>query len=344
MRHHLWQPYAVDRAGRAVHAAEVLRGLACECTCPACGAAMIARQGDVRVPHFAHAAGAGCPHGAESGLHLAAKQLIAQHRGLMLPEVRPHGTLEHASGIRGHSERRLPNAWVDFDTVLVETGLDGRWRPDVVGIDGSWRIAIEIRVTHGVEEAKRAHYARARLPAVEIDLTSLHGAELAPDALRKAVIEDAKHKRWIHSNEWDLLRAAGQRDLDDFVSEQLAIVEQSLQRDGVRQFRLPMFCVVVERLPVTDALFVRISAGYFSRWNAEAFYCLMATVGACERRGLNTPREWVVPAAAAQQVVNAFIESRLNEDTSAMQRWADCIVQARHGRPVDKRVANAACT
>ena len=49
-------PFALYRpSGEYVDASEVARGRACDCYCPSCGLPLEARQGEVNVPHFAHA-------------------------------------------------------------------------------------------------------------------------------------------------------------------------------------------------------------------------------------------------------------------------------------------------
>lgn len=69
----LLQSFAVNKDGLTVSVDEVSRGLACECFCPACNEAVIARQGSIRSWHFAHTSGFECSEAAETALHKAAK-------------------------------------------------------------------------------------------------------------------------------------------------------------------------------------------------------------------------------------------------------------------------------
>ena len=71
----LLQSFAIAKDGRIVSVDEVERGQACGCTCPCCKRPLIARQGDVRGWHFAHATGADCDGGAESALEPIAKPI-----------------------------------------------------------------------------------------------------------------------------------------------------------------------------------------------------------------------------------------------------------------------------
>jgi competence CoiA-like predicted nuclease len=62
----LLQLFAIDKQNQIRSIDEVTRGLSCECTCPSCGEAVIARQGEVREWHFAHASTLECSTGAET--------------------------------------------------------------------------------------------------------------------------------------------------------------------------------------------------------------------------------------------------------------------------------------
>lgn len=87
------------REGRLQHVSEVQRGLACGCTCPACGDYLIARKGPIREHHFGHAADHDCRTAVETALHMAARELLASRREIVLPNVKiqfPFGTLTFA--------------------------------------------------------------------------------------------------------------------------------------------------------------------------------------------------------------------------------------------------------
>ena len=69
--------YAPNRNGKLISINEAKRGLACNCICPACKSVLIARKGDVRIPHFAHYKNNSCATGYQTSLHLLAKELPA---------------------------------------------------------------------------------------------------------------------------------------------------------------------------------------------------------------------------------------------------------------------------
>ena len=78
-------PFGRRSDGRLVEVSQVERGLACDCRCCACGERLLAKKGEVNVQHFAHLSGSDCATGAETTLHLAAKQLVADKRWIQLP-------------------------------------------------------------------------------------------------------------------------------------------------------------------------------------------------------------------------------------------------------------------
>jgi hypothetical protein len=151
----LLQSFAIAKDGRVVSVNEVERGQACGCTCPACRRPLIARQGEVRVWHFAHATGADCEGGAESALHLAAKTAIERAGGITLPGLSVKRTLTLPDGRRGTGEASIPETtWIDFIpddrwSVLPDRGdkraILGNPRssdlPDVGGLEETWCMA-----------------------------------------------------------------------------------------------------------------------------------------------------------------------------------------------------------
>jgi N12 class adenine-specific DNA methylase len=64
--------FGVNAANRIVHINDVERGRACDCTCPGCGAPLLAAKGPVQQHHFKHAVELDCEGAAESAIHRAA--------------------------------------------------------------------------------------------------------------------------------------------------------------------------------------------------------------------------------------------------------------------------------
>jgi hypothetical protein len=76
---------AQNASGKMVDIADVPSGLSCNCVCACCGESLVARKGEVKQWHFAHKSGAECAGALETALHKAAKQVLLEHRLIMVP-------------------------------------------------------------------------------------------------------------------------------------------------------------------------------------------------------------------------------------------------------------------
>lgn len=129
------QSFAINEQDELVSVRDVIRGKACECACPACGEILIARQGEVRAWHFAHESGNECGGGAESALHLAAKQAVATASQLLVPPLEIIGHFEAEDGRVETASIFLPAEYLTIDRAQVELPWNtplGKVTPDVV--------------------------------------------------------------------------------------------------------------------------------------------------------------------------------------------------------------------
>jgi competence protein CoiA len=192
----LLQSFAIAKDGDLVSVAEVERGQACACACPVCKGSVIARQGDVRVWHFAHAHNSDCPGGAETALHLAAKKVIQRARGALYPAMVVNRSYRAPDGRQGYGEAALPEVWVDFEEVRTEVSF-GDVVPDVIGCTAKATYLLEIGVTHFVDADKLARLRRLGLPAIEIDLSRFEREAWDWEALEQAVVHSTENKTWL---------------------------------------------------------------------------------------------------------------------------------------------------
>ncbi len=194
----LLQSFAMDKDGRIRSVEEVARGLSCECVCPTCGDKVIARQGEVREWHFAHVSGADCENAAEGALHRAAKQLLLESGGMIIPEIRVNASVTLSDGRTGSGEAYRPEAWIDFQQVEAEKSF-GSIRPDILAVTGGEMLFVEVAVTHFVDEKKREIIEKLHVPTVEIDISSV-AVQTRWDwkLLREVVIENGIYKSWIN--------------------------------------------------------------------------------------------------------------------------------------------------
>ena len=179
-------PFGEAPDGRLLRASDVPAGLACGCSCPGCGAPLVARRGGRRAAHFAHATGRACASAHETVLHRLAKQLIADGAPLALPEV----AAEHG----GRRRPVRPAATIRPDAAILEPGLDGL-RPDILATVAGRPLLVEVAVTHPCGPEKAALIRERRLAAVEIDLSRVP-RDAAPEALERAVLRSAP-RRWL---------------------------------------------------------------------------------------------------------------------------------------------------
>ena len=174
-----------------MHVDEVQRGLGCGCVCPACEAPLIARHGDKNIHHFAHANGASCAGAYETSLHLVAKQLLEEEMHIVLPAVTAklknnRAPIEFA-----------PEFDQRFDSIELEKKL-GKTIPDVTAIIGGNRLAIEIKVTHGIDDEKLSRIRQEGVSTLEIDLSDLP-RDVDKDLIRNYVVEATGRKAWIYN-------------------------------------------------------------------------------------------------------------------------------------------------
>jgi hypothetical protein len=239
------------RDGRFWAPAEVLKGKACNCDCPGCGAPLAAKAQASRCkrPHFAHLADARCATGRETGIHGRAKQVIAERRILGLPAWggdlldMPNPPFARDDAGFGHRGRFVdyPARQVRLVHVEVERSF-GDYQPDVYARDDAGELLIEVRVTHAVDDRKatrvRAHGRRM----IEIDLSRLdRETPHDPDAFEQAVLFDATNRHWISCpdalEDWRASKHELDAQVDSRNREIRQVREQHAQAEEQRQVR-----------------------------------------------------------------------------------------------------------
>jgi hypothetical protein len=214
MATHLKLAYGI-REGNLVHIAQVPNGLSCGCTCPGCGAQLVARnQGKKKVAHFAHHQAPECAHGLQTALHLAAKDIISRHQTFCLPGAVGEFSFTQAywrtfsfdaahyqSCIPGDvgvpSEYNIPSRYVTVNEVRLERKSEDII-PDIVLITPAGQILVEVAVTHFIDELKLAKIKRLGIPCIEIDLSKLPRDFDLPQ-LEQLLIHGIEEKRWKYN-------------------------------------------------------------------------------------------------------------------------------------------------
>lgn len=185
-------PFA-QQNGRMVSIAEVSTGLACNCSCPSCGQALIARKGRYRIHHFAHYRATECRHALESALHKMSKYILEKNRTIVIPPVNIHSLPIPVQYARRWSYRRAD----------VEPSYHGIV-PDILLQGAYQRIAVEIAVHHRTEWNKIYRLQQLHLPAIEIDILPIYrqwqGSGKGHDFQHFIYLltETTAHKRWLY--------------------------------------------------------------------------------------------------------------------------------------------------
>lgn len=173
--------WALNKFEEIEHISSAARGLECEAHCLICGEDLVAKKGEIREHHYAHASGrSDCPIEPESILHRYGKQVISQAMRLKVPAS------------------EILSAPIDciFNSIREEVRLSGM-QPDLVGETGDGEVYIEIAVTSFVDALKREVIIKAGVPTLEIDLSQFAKKDFDPVEVRDLILNGDEKKSWI---------------------------------------------------------------------------------------------------------------------------------------------------
>ena len=185
-------------------------GKACNCVCPKCGKALIAKLGPEKQWHFAHHREI-CDIAAaqQTALHMLAKEIIEESKELLFPGISVKRdkyitAIEDNRVIANipHSIEYKKPARVKCDSVTLEKKLSNLI-PDIIVTAKGRKCLVEIAVTHFVDEEKEQKIRKLGYPLLEIDISDLYGKEYSRKELAEAVLYNHKNRRWIYSPLYD---------------------------------------------------------------------------------------------------------------------------------------------
>jgi hypothetical protein len=219
--------FAIDETtGALVDIRQVESGMRCGCICPQCRRRQVARKGPRNRHHFSHHPKDQriylCSGGAETGLHIAAKQIIARWPSLMAP------ALVHAEKGRARFgedisvTQSIPGDFFPVERSVLpdETYWPGDWVPDVVLFGPKGELRIEIKVTHGISGQKQQKIERDAIHTLEYDLARLRNDQgWNLDSLEHALKTDPGIVRWAFHPQFADLKAKVNNELSRQIYE-----------------------------------------------------------------------------------------------------------------------------
>jgi hypothetical protein len=177
-------PYGIKN-GALVTVESVEKGLACDCTCPACGEPLEAHKGNIKDHYFKHYNGSDCGYGLETAAHVFAKNCIEKNKILLLPSLKATPNWEELKYLDDQYFDQQPfdhsvmfkdvvRPWykLKIDSVALEKRV-GRIVPDIVVVAKGRELLVEIKVTHGIDEEKSKYIMENNLSVVEYDFSSM---------------------------------------------------------------------------------------------------------------------------------------------------------------------------
>ncbi|WP_116812898.1 competence protein CoiA family protein [Steroidobacter cummioxidans] len=193
--------YGLNESGELVHVDCVPRGKACGCCCVSCAEPLIAKQGEIRVHHFAHAQQNQCTGALETLLHRLAKEILSAASVFILPDYTWRGERALRDQLVKLEKTIVSGGRARLSQVLIEPRVFEEVVPDVVlttqARDGSARtILLEIAVHHSVDAEKQNRLRELNLPALELTLMPEH-ARLSRSALAARILNNTAGKCWL---------------------------------------------------------------------------------------------------------------------------------------------------
>lgn len=240
---------AVNKAGKNVYIDEVPNGKQCGCFCKECGGELVARHGERRIHHFAHASGNDSIKCSQTALHLLAKEIIAEEG--IVPSINKNGQFE----------------FIHADKISLESNL-GEIIPDVLAVCGENKIAVEIFVTHAIDNVKFGKILNQKLTTFEIDLSKINYEN--KDEVKNSIY-DTKNIRVIYDERIAQMTLERKKEL--------------IKANGMRKFvqngivhKCPMKCGVIGNriIKMFDIRFSKCQNCFFSliEENKQELFCM----------------------------------------------------------------------
>lgn len=231
--------------GKVIHISEIFtedRGLKCNCTCVKCGQPLVARLGDIREHHFAHYNRSECEGSVETALHLYAKEVLENEKRIILPQLainyyikdnKVHflRDLDRYYGMEIKEKIISNEQEIKFNRVEIEQYINDI-KPDLLLYKNNKPLAVEVKVTHEVDEIKADKVKRLNISTLEIDLSKVFTDYFSfnRDEVINAIINQINIKKWIFNSVLEEQKAKFKIQMEKQIEERIIKEEEQLQR------------------------------------------------------------------------------------------------------------------
>lgn len=193
-------PFGLNENNVLVHIADVERGKKCCCVCPSCRSPLSAAKGSKKQPHFKHDVVNECEGGMESAIHLAAKQKIMEKKQIMLSKYVSTASAIDSRGKEQTKEKTFvkDGEVIHFDSVQEEIELHGM-KADILAKKENKPLIIEIFYRNKVDDQKLEKITKAKISAIEIDLSDLTPEDIKDWEAFWLCINDPQRVKWLYN-------------------------------------------------------------------------------------------------------------------------------------------------
>jgi len=203
----------------------VVSGKNCNCYCPKCKEPLTAFKGKKIAHHFKHRADSDCTGAYMTALHEAVTVILNKKKVLAVPPVKCEA---RGSDLEGKPYYELETLLEVDDTQWrihaseTEKYL-GDIRPDVYAQTSKGPLALEVFVTHAVDDEKKEKLKQHNLPTLELNCQAL------PRELDFDVIEDhlqcLDNFKWVYYPGYDETTARLQEKIDRSIAKRNAEIQ-----------------------------------------------------------------------------------------------------------------------
>lgn len=186
--------------GEITDISNVENGIKCECFCPQCGSQLIAKKGKKTQHHFAHYKKDACYGAYETAIHLMSKKILEYHKKIRLPAV-----ILQLGSSRSEYHVLYQDIFIEFDSVEIEKRIENI-TPDILLVKNGKKLAIEIAVTHFVDDKKLKKIEELNISTLEVDL-SAEIKFINENFLTEILINKIDHKMWIYNKKLNKLQS-----------------------------------------------------------------------------------------------------------------------------------------